>query len=71
MIETRVQAVSAVDEIAELTGWSYAEIARRSGICKGTMRRLRTGKMKWPGEDTRRGLTECLIHARNIPARIQ
>jgi transcriptional regulator with XRE-family HTH domain len=71
MIETMAQAVSAVEEIAERTGWPYAEIARRSGICKGTMRRLRNGEMKWPGVDTRRGLTECLIYARNIKPTMQ
>jgi hypothetical protein len=35
------------------------------------MRRLRKGEMKWPGIDTRRGLTECLIYARNIKSKME
>jgi transcriptional regulator with XRE-family HTH domain len=71
MIETTAQALAAVDEIIELTGWPDAEIARRTGLSKGTINRIKTKKMKWPGVDTRDALAECLRYARTISPRMQ
>lgn len=66
MIETTKQAQNAVVEIASLTGWNDAEIARRTGVNRSTISRIRSGNMKFPGYDTRLALASCLIYARGI-----
>lgn len=66
MIETTAQARAAVDEIKRLTGWPDAELARRAGVNRATIHRIKTGEMKWPGADTRKALTSCLIYARGL-----
>jgi len=66
MIETKRQAQAAIAEIRELTGWTDAEIARRAGVHKSTIGRIVTGKMSFPGYDTRLALVNILIYARGI-----
>jgi transcriptional regulator with XRE-family HTH domain len=71
MIETTAQALAAVDEIKQLTGWPDAEIARRTGLSQGTLNRIKTRKMKWPSVDTRKAIAEVLIYARTIKPTMQ
>lgn len=66
MIETTKQAMAAIEEIYELTGWHDSEIARRAGFNRSTIHRIRTGKMKFPGYKTRKALTGMLIYARGL-----
>jgi transcriptional regulator with XRE-family HTH domain len=66
MIETSSQAESAVAEIKQRTGWTDAEIARRVGVNKSTIHRIRTGKMVFPDYSTRLALASTLIYARGI-----
>lgn len=66
MIETTTQARNALDEIKLLTGWPDAEIARRAGLNRATISRIKNGSMKFPGYDTRMALANCLVYARGI-----
>jgi len=66
MIETITQAIAAVEEIRALTGWPDAEIARRAGVNRATINRIKTGKMKFPGYETRLALANCLVYVRGI-----
>lgn len=71
MIETTAQAMAAVDEIKQLTGWPDAEIARRAGVNRATIHRIRTGKMKFPGYDTRGAISSCLVYARGLKPKME
>ena len=71
MIETTAQARSAIFEIVELTNWPDAEIARRIGVHRVTLHRIKSGEMRLPEEKTRASLYECLKYARNLTDRVE
>jgi hypothetical protein len=66
MIETKKQAIQAVNEIQKITGWKYGRIAKMAGVHRATINRLMSGAndAPEPNEDTRRGLYLVQIAAR-------
>lgn len=66
MLETRPQITDALDEIQSITEWPDAEIARRAGLHRATISRIRSGVMKWPGAETREKLGILLLKAREL-----
>lgn len=66
MIETKNQAVKALTEIKDKTGWSLRMIASKSAIHYATISRLDSGYTGMPNEKTRQGLFNLQMQVRGM-----
>ena len=64
MIQTRAQAIKAVNEIQKKTGWKYGRIAKKARIHRATITRLMVDNGPIPNQQTCDGIYAVLLMAR-------